>query len=357
MTTTTDPARERAGRGRLKAAWTLIVLVPLCAEAAFSGISTPFIWLALPALVPLYGGGVLLVRELARRTGAGWPGLLLLGFAFELAEDGVGLQDLTSTHLYTAASWGPRVLGLNLPFWEAQLGYHLVFSVLIPITLTEMMFRRHGRRPYLGTTGLIGTAVAFVAGIAMVRALISGTEDPGYVLSLPALGGFLAAIVVLGVLALVVVPRLGTVRLAPVASLPSPAKVAAFSAVAVLVFLGLIWPLGPNAGHPAVGTGAWVWLPMVLAAVVAVAAGRHVARWCATPGFGDHHRVWLIGGALVAHTLDATASGLVGGSSPITSLVIGVVVIAATVLLLRRLDQHVLQHDAADTYEGRCHPV
>jgi len=46
LTTQAGPAVERAGKGRLKAAWTLALLAPLCAEAAFTGISLPSIWRA-----------------------------------------------------------------------------------------------------------------------------------------------------------------------------------------------------------------------------------------------------------------------------------------------------------------------
>lgn len=206
---------ERTARGRLRAAWTLVLLAPLCAEATLSGISLPAVWLALPLLVPVYGAGVLLVRDLVRRCGAGWPGLLLLGLAYELAEDGLGLQALTSPHLYTAADWGPRVLGFNTAYWESQVGYHLVFTVLIPVVLTDLLFPRHAGRPYLRGGGLAGTVIAFVAGVALLRVFIAGVEDPGYQAPLPAVAALLAGIAASGVLALAVLPRLRPVRPAP----------------------------------------------------------------------------------------------------------------------------------------------
>jgi len=167
------------GKGRLKAAWTLVLLAPLCAEGAFTGISLPTIWLAFPLLIPIYGAGVLLVRELVSRAGAGWLGLLVMGLAYELAEDGLGLQALTSPHLYNAASWG-RVLGVNVTYWESQIGYHLAFSVLIPVVITNLVFKRHAGRPYLRPFGTIVAAVVFVVGIALTRLAIAGTQDPTY---------------------------------------------------------------------------------------------------------------------------------------------------------------------------------
>lgn len=66
---------------------------------------------------------------------------MLLGVGYELVEDGLGLQALTSPHLYGAANWAPRLFGLNTAYWEANVAYHVVFSVLIPIALTDLMRR------------------------------------------------------------------------------------------------------------------------------------------------------------------------------------------------------------------------
>jgi hypothetical protein len=335
---------ERAGKGRLKAAWLLLLLAPMSAEAAFTGISLPTIWLAFPLLIPIYGGGVLLARELVVRTGASWLGLLVIGFAYELAEDGLGLQALTSPHLYSAAGWG-RVLGVNVTYWESQLGYHLVFSVLIPVLLTNLAFKRYARRPYLGRFGLIGTAIVFVIGIALTRLAIAGTQDPGYQVPWPAVAAILLGMVVLGILALVVLPRTGAVRVPPVARLPKPFVLATVAAIAPIVFLGLLFPLKSGVGRPAVGHGALVAIPMLVALVLALAVGWLVARWAANETFTDQHRIWLAGGALVGHSLFAVASGIANGRV-LLSLVLGVVVIGLTVLLLIRLDRRVSRrHD------------
>ncbi len=281
---------------------------------------------------------MLLARELVVRVGAGWPALLVLGLAYELAEDGLGLQALTSPHLYTAAKWG-RVLGLNITYWESQIAYHLVFSVLIPVALTSMLFKRYARRPYLRRRGLIGTAVAFVIGIALVRVTIARSQDPGYQAPWPAVAALLIGIAVLGILALAVLPRLGTVHPASFARLPHPVVLAAVAGIAPIIFLGLLFPLKNKAGHPAIGHGAWVLIPMLVALAFAIAVGWLVARWSATSTFTDQHRIWLIGGALVGHSLFAVASGIANGYV-ILSPVLGIAVISVTVLLLIRLDRH-----------------
>lgn len=75
-------------RGRLRAAWTLVLLVVCCAELSFTAVAVPQTWYLLPLLLVMYGAGVLLITEAVVRVGGGWPSLVLLGVAYELAEDG-----------------------------------------------------------------------------------------------------------------------------------------------------------------------------------------------------------------------------------------------------------------------------
>ncbi|MGW1738157.1 hypothetical protein ACWCPQ_05035 [Nocardia sp. NPDC001965] len=71
--TVTAPGDDPPERGRLRAAWTLVLLTTLCAELTFTAVAVPFTWLLLPLLMVMYGAGVLLVREAAGRAGGGWP--------------------------------------------------------------------------------------------------------------------------------------------------------------------------------------------------------------------------------------------------------------------------------------------
>jgi hypothetical protein len=298
--TTASPASDRQRhRGRIKAAWTLVILAPLCAELTFTAVALPATWLALPLLIPMYGAGVLLIREAAVRVGGGWPTLAVLGLAYELAEDGLGLQALTSPNMYDATDWSLRVLGFNATYWESQVGIHVVFSVLIPILLADMLFPRHRARPYLRTGGLVTTAAFAVLGVAGLRFGIAAAEDPGYQAPLPALIGIAAAVAVLIVVALKVLPgRSGSP--APLGSRPVAAG--AFAAVATLAFLGLLMPTGPGSDGPVFGDAVPLVIPMIGALAVAAATAWLLRRWAAHPGWGDAHRLWAIGGAMVAHT-------------------------------------------------------
>lgn len=169
-----DP-RPRNGR----AAWTLILLTPVVAELTMGNVALRDL-IYFPIFIPIYGAGALLIRETTRRLGGGTAGLLLLGLAYGILEEGLALQGLTSPHLYHAADWAPRLLGLNTAYAELNLIYHPVFSVLIPITLTEHLFRTHGDRPYLRRGGLISTAVVAALGAGLLRIAVPPTMDPGY---------------------------------------------------------------------------------------------------------------------------------------------------------------------------------
>ncbi|MCD0445397.1 hypothetical protein LO763_17435 [Glycomyces sp. A-F 0318] len=290
---------RRRSKGRIKAAWVLVVLAPVCAELTFTAVALPETWIALPLLIPMYGAGVLLIREAVVRTGGGWPSLAVLGLAYELAEDGLGLQALTSPDMYDATDWNLRVLGFNATYWESQIGIHVVFSVLIPVLLMDLLFPGHRGRPYLRTGGLVTTAAVAALGVAGLRYGIAATQDPGYQAPLPALIGFTAAIAVLAVVALKVLPgRAG--RPAPLRS--SPVTVGAFAAAATLAYLGLLMPAGLRPGGPVFGDAVPLALPMTGSFAVAALVIWLLRRWTADPGWGDAHRLWLVGGAMVAHT-------------------------------------------------------
>ena len=193
-------------RFRRKAAWTLVVLTPLVAELALGSTPIRMAWLVL-LWIPIYGAGVLLIRELAVRRGRGWPSILLLAVCYELLEDGLGLQALTSPRLYDAADWGARVLGFNLPYWFANTAYHAVFTVAIPIALVQLLFPSHRGRPYVGRFGLAVSAVVMALGVLVLRVSVPPSEDPGYQAPPPFVIGCLAAVLVIGTIALTLVPK------------------------------------------------------------------------------------------------------------------------------------------------------
>jgi hypothetical protein len=314
-----------ARRGR-RAAATLVVLTPLVAELALGSTPIRMAWLVL-LWMPIYGAGVLAIRDSVTRRGRGWPSILLLALGYELVEDGIGLQALTSPRLYHAASWGARVLGVNLPYWEANALYHAVFTVAIPISLVGLLFPDLRDRPYLGRTGMAGTVLVAVLGVAVLRLTVPLSQDPGYQAPVPFVLGCGVAVLALAVLALRVLPparpRAGT----PVP--PRPALLYAASGLVTLVMFALTFPAF-GARQPAFTHGPAVLAPMLAAAVTAALCGRYLGRVSAAPRWTGRHTLATIGGALIAHSaaglaiMAHTAPDRIGLAAIILLTVLGV---------------------------------
>lgn len=150
----------------------LLMLAPLVGEYLLGNIAIN----ALPmiiGLIPLYGGGALLIREAARRWRLGWPGIILLGIAYAVIEEG----------LLTRSLFDPDYVGLRLldygylpalgigAYWTVfVLAIHGVWSIAVPISLVEAGSRRPDT-PWLGKVGLIVTAALFALGGAVPIAL------------------------------------------------------------------------------------------------------------------------------------------------------------------------------------------
>ena len=117
---------------RLAPALVLAVLATVVPEVLFG--STP---LTEPGRIlvtmPIYAGGAILIRELARRRGSGWLQIAMLGVAFGIVVEGLALGSLFSPTLFNAALVGGRLFGVNWTWTEWTLGYHAIWSISIPI--------------------------------------------------------------------------------------------------------------------------------------------------------------------------------------------------------------------------------
>lgn len=322
------------GHRSWRAALTLAVLGPVVAELAFGSTPLHFAFL-LVLWLPIYGAGVLLIREAAVRSGGRWPTVLLLGVAYELVEDGIGLQALSSPRLYHAADWGPRVLGLNTTYWEANLVYHVVFSVAIPILLADLIFPAWRGRPYVGRIGLGVTAVVALLGVAILRLSVPLTQDAGYAAPAPILAGCVLAVALIAVVALRLLPgrvaRPGSD--APVLSLTA---VWLLGAAATFAFLTLLFVF-TGAHQPALLRGGWVLVPMAAAAALAAGVAWLVRRWSASRRWDDLHARWLAGGALVAHTAFGAVGVVHSTLDRVGLIILGLLTVLLLVVLTKRL--------------------
>ncbi|WP_231444689.1 hypothetical protein [Brevibacterium zhoupengii] len=340
-----------------KAAWLLVILTPLIAELALGSTPITFAWLVI-LWVPVYGAGVLLIRELTVRMGRGWPSLVLLGVAYELLEDGIGLQALTSPHLYDAAQWGLRIFGFNVPYWEANALYHVVFTVLIPIALVDLIFPAHRRRPYLKTrTMTVVVAIVAILGTGILRVSVPPSQDPGYQVPVPLIITFAVLILALGIIALFVLPRRFDLDGSRLAARTSPTNRSLASiglwwwrlgaGAGVFVGMFLTFPMF-NADQPAFTQGRMVIVPLVLALVLAVACGYVLNATYGSPQWSDRHTLAVITGALVAHSLGGIVFFMPDAVNLIGLVVIIVVTILAMIGLDRRLQKRIAHAAAGD---------
>jgi hypothetical protein len=150
----------------------LFVLSPLVAEYLSGSMSLAQIGQML-LFVPFYGGGAVLIREVARRLGRGWPTMAFLALAYGLIEEGIVLQSLFNPNFLGAhlldAGFIPQ-LGIGAPWTAYVLGIHIIWSILVPVALTELLFSGRGTAPWLGRIGLAAVAAIYLAAVAVLTA-------------------------------------------------------------------------------------------------------------------------------------------------------------------------------------------
>ncbi|MCK1795996.1 hypothetical protein MTQ01_08255 [Streptomyces sp. XM4193] len=336
------PAAVHRTRGR-RAAATLALLTTLCTALTFTAVAVPAVWLLLPLLLMAYGAGTLLVREAAVRVGAGWPSLVLLAVAYQLAVDGLGLQALTSPELYDAADWGLRSLGVNWTYWEAQIGVHVVLSVLLPVMIADLLFPDLRNRPYLRGGGVVTAGALTVLGVIGLRVFVSAAEDPGYLTPWGWTVAYVLAVAGLTWVALRVLPRRRrreVVRQDRRA--PHPMVVGFVSLYLTMAFLTTLLPLGLGDELMLVDAMSQEFM-LIAGAMTAIPFGWVAHRWRLSGNWTDTHRLWLVGGILVSHTAFMMPGSLL-------SAAIGLITICLELLALRALARHLRKRTAAPVH-------
>ena len=222
----------------------LLFTAPLVAEFLLGNLPIKLLP-ALIVLAPMYGGGALLIREVVRRTGRGWPSILLLGMAYGIFEEAYTTQSL----------FNPNYLKLNLgllaPAYIPSLGMgawwtlwmlmvHGLWSISTPIALVEACVPDRARTPWLGRVGLAIVVAVFLFGAVSNTAI--GYKQDHYMASAAQFGGAAVAIVLLAILAFMipVMRRYAAFRVAPSAWILG-AIALAFASAAMLVPMHWGW--------------------------------------------------------------------------------------------------------------------
>ena len=161
------------------AAICLFFLTPLTAEYLLGDIPITNLG-ALVALAPMYGGGAILIRELVRRTGRGWVSFILLALAYAAIEEALITQSLFNPHFmgFHLLDYGYLpALGIAFPWLIYVLSIHVIWSMAVPIGLTEALFPTSEQKPWLGRIGL-GVAVLLLLAGGIVVGLFQRHGDP-----------------------------------------------------------------------------------------------------------------------------------------------------------------------------------
>ncbi|MFI7536226.1 hypothetical protein [Streptosporangium sp. NPDC049376] len=301
---------------RLAPAAGLFLLAPLVAEYLLGNVPVADIG-GLLVLAPMYGGGALLIREAARRTGRGWPTMILLAAAYGVLEACLIDQSLFNPsfegHDFQSVTPIPW-LGVSAHYALSFVGGHVIWSIGVPIALAESLTPRRSTVPWLGLPGLAVTGVLFVLGSLVVFQ------------SMLAEGGFVA---------------------------PAPRRIGA--AVVVVLLAGTAFALGRRPRPPVPGAAPRPWLVGLAAFAasglffvgtedwpgVALASGLPavsavtVSRWSRRTGWGPAHRLHLAGGALLTYVWGGfVLLSLEGDTTPLNLTGQSLLALSALVLLL-----------------------
>ena len=281
----------------------LFFLAPFVSEYLLGDFSlTKFGYILI--LAPFYGGGALLIREVVRRSGKGWPTILMLAFAYGVLEEAFTTQTL----------FNPNYLKLNMhlldPAYIPALGIggwwtvfvltlHTVWSISTSIALVEACVPERASTPWLGGIGLTVDSVLFaLAAVASTRFQMK--HDPfrasktQFVVS--------GIVVVLAAVAAFLLPA------RPAGTNPEPAP-SPWLAGAIGLIAGSIFLIVP----PALAWGAIaIYLGLDLIVILAVTTMSKCSGW------GGIHRLALAGGAALAYGWHAFLGKPVDGTTGLT---------------------------------------
>jgi hypothetical protein len=231
----------------------LFFLSPVVGEL-LSSASPPvefFSVFGLTVMSVLYGSGALLVREACIRWGTGWPGRLMLGAAYGIVEEGLMVKSFFDPNwpdLGVLGSYG-RIYGVNW-VWSLELTiYHCLFSICIPIVLTELTFPKWRDRPWLKMPGLVVFGVLLAADVTYGFGWLAPYHPP----LVPCLGATIAVAGLVAAARLVRVPA-GPVSIAPARTteaprVPGPRELPffLFGMTCTVLFFALTWAV-PSTG-------------------------------------------------------------------------------------------------------------
>jgi hypothetical protein len=278
---------------------------------------------------PMYGGGAVLIRETARRTGLGWTGIVLLAVAYALLEEGPIDQMLFNPGylgLDSFAGMG-EFLGLSVTLIEGTITLHTIWSICVPIALIEACAPSG---PWLRRGGLVTVATIFVLGSTILGVM----QGLGFHFVASPADFIGSGVVILGLIALAFVLGRRTPR--PVdGTAPRPLLVGltGFAVTSVYWLEAVLFPDGLGSD----------WISIAWWCVLFGSATIVVVRWTRRRGWTPRHTLALATGALLTYcwsgftqsrALDDTSTSV----AFLGSAVFAVVALAIAAIAWKRLE-------------------
>jgi hypothetical protein len=316
--------------GQWAPALVLFFLAPLVAEFLLGDVDLLHVG-ALVLLAPLYGGGAVLIREVVRWRGGGGPAIVLLALAYGVIEEGLVTQSWFNRHFA-----GLRLIDYGFvpaigtsPVWTLfVLTIHVVWSISVPIVLTEIIFRGRGTAPWLGTPGLVVAGVLYVAGAVGFFAQTYAKK-----------GHFMASPAQLAACALLALVLIAVALIRPGSRAAAPARASswnpfALGAIAFAASTALHFVVYATAAVPSIPPAATFAIMVVLiaSATLWVAIGDRRQAWGVTQRFA------LAAGAVLTYCWNGILHTAARGTLVLTEqVVVAAVAIALLALLATRV--------------------
>jgi hypothetical protein len=285
---------------RVAPAFALFFLAPFIAEYLLGDFPLTKLGYMF-IMAPMYGGGALLIREVVRRSGKGWPTIFVLAFAYAVLEEAFTTQTLFNPnylHLNMHLLDHAYIPALGIGAWWTVfvLTLHTVWSISTSIALVEACVPDRASAPWLHWPGLTVDTILFVlAAIASTRFEIK--HD--HFLATTAQFSISGLIIVLAVIAAFFLPTRKTVASATPA--PDPFALGTLALIAASIFL-LVPP-------------ALAWIAVAIYLLLDIAVIAAITALSHRPGWDGRHRLALAAGAALAYGWHAFIGKPVDGST------------------------------------------
>jgi hypothetical protein len=272
----------------------LAVLAPVCAEYLWGhDDSTGHPGALVGNLViftPLYGCPALLIRELARRRGLGWPGIVLLAAAFGVVEAGLVDQSMFARDYRGIPYWSDMAdptyvapIGLSIFLAVTFVANYVLASMVGPIAVVEGLAGERGRDPWLSRPMIVVTALLYVLASWAVYDDMLRTEgaiaSPGQLVGAGVVAALLVVVALVQVSPWLLMPAAalvaGDTLLLPPSPLGTTALIAVYAGSAIVVW----WLSGrPGWSGRQVAALATGWLTSYAVGAFATDPIGHVTR-------------------------------------------------------------------------------